>query len=120
MIVRPNSCPNLAHSYLARGGQTGSLSVSHILNNRMLWQREEVHHGPIMALAWSLDGQFLASGDEDGMVHIWHALTGFLLDSFVLGEQVQRLQWSVQGTLAASSGTMVRLWNVQSTQAMAA
>lgn len=111
MIVRPNLV-DLLDSYLARGGQSGALSVSHIFQNRHVWQVEHAHHGPITALAWSHDGQWLASGGTDGMIHVWQATTGAHLCSFEQHEVVQHLQWSLQGTLAASSGPVIRLWVV--------
>lgn len=119
MIARPNFVGSL-DSYLARGSQTGSLSVSHIFQNRQVWHMEHAHHGPITALAWSHDGRWLASGGTDGMIHIWHTTTGAHVCAFEQQEVVQHLQWSVQGTLAASSGTVIRLWTVPETQAMAA
>jgi WD40 repeat protein len=108
-IVRPN----LVSYTLARSGQTGGISVSCIFGNRLLWRGERAHNGPITALAWSLDGELLASAGEDNMIHVWQAATGARLCSFEQHEGIQRLQWSSTGKLAASSGTIVRLWSVR-------
>ncbi|HEU5381608.1 MAG TPA: hypothetical protein VFV38_39810 [Ktedonobacteraceae bacterium] len=115
-IVRPN----LVSYTLARGGRTGRISVSSIFGNRPLWCGEQAHNGPITALAWSLDGELLASAGEDNMIHVWQAATGARLCSFEQHEGIQRLQWSSTGTLAASSGTIIRLWSVQYAHARAA
>ena len=101
--------PNLVAYFLARGGVTGTLAVSRIFHGQVLWEAQ-AHQGAITALAWSADGELLASAGQDGMIHIWHAETGELLSSFEQGQQVDRLAWSSNGTLASSSGTLVQLW----------
>ncbi len=108
MIIRPK------FSCLARGGEAGTLSVSRIVDGALLWSGEHAHQGPISALAWSPNGQLLASAGQDGLVRVWDATTGDLLHSFAHGEAVQWLRWSSHGTLA-SAGTMIRLWPLRST-----
>lgn len=108
MIVRPN----FLTYQLARGGDTGTLAVSRIQDGVVLWRGEQAHHGPITNLAWSYDGQMLASGGQDGIVRVWQAKTGDLLYSFSHGEQVQRLRWSSQGMLASASGATIHLWSL--------
>lgn len=106
--------------YLARGSQHGMLSVSRICPVRVLWQVDCAHQGAITSLAWSSNGQFLASGGEDGMVHVWHAATGGRLCSFVHDQVVERLQWLSQGRLAASTGSLIQLFPHVGLQAAAA
>ena len=116
MLIRPN----FAMRSLARGGETGTIAVSRLIDGAVLWCGEHAHHGPISALAWSPNGALLASAGHDGLVHIWDAASGDLLSSFVHGEAVQRLRWSAHGTLA-SAGTVIRLWPLAATvQASAA
>ncbi|HEU5380305.1 MAG TPA: hypothetical protein VFV38_33185 [Ktedonobacteraceae bacterium] len=106
MMVRPN----LLMYCLARGHENGTLSVSRILDGVILWNGEHAHQGVITALAWSPDGQMLASGGQDGMVRVWRADTGALLFTFQHDEPVQRLRWSPHGVLASTSSTSIRLW----------
>lgn len=106
--------------YLARGSQSGMLCVSRIFPCRVLWQMAHAHQGEVTALAWSADGKLLASGGEDGRIHIWQATTGVRLCSFTQEEEIERLQWSSGGRLAASSGRMIRLFPVVSAPAAAA
>lgn len=107
MIARPNFYPFC----LARGDDTGTLAVSLIANRFLLWRGEHAHQGAISTLAWSPDGQFLASGGKDGVVHIWLATSGELLYSFQHGQAVRRLRWSQDGQrIAAISRERVDLW----------
>lgn len=100
--------PNLVAYYLARGYQDGTLSVSHIFHSQILWTRQ-AHEGNLTSLAWSHDGEQLASSGEDGMIRIWQASTGICLGSYWHHETVERLQWSSRGTLAASAAGAIQL-----------
>ena len=92
--------PNLVSNYIARG-QGGILSVSRIFHSQILW-RLPAHEGKaITSLAWSHDGELLASSGEDEMIRIWQATTGRCL-SFCRQADVSRLQWSSSGMLAAA------------------
>ncbi|HEU5383576.1 MAG TPA: hypothetical protein VFV38_49880, partial [Ktedonobacteraceae bacterium] len=108
MMVRPN----LLTYCLARGSERGTLSVSRILDGVILWSGEHAHQGVITALAWSPDGQMLASGGQDGMVRVWRADTGDLLHLFTHGEPVRRLRWSPHGMLASTSSTTIHVWSL--------
>lgn len=93
--------PNLVANYIARSSQGGVLSVSRIFQAQLLW-RLPAHEGKeITSLAWSRDGELLASSGEDGMIRIWQAATGRCL-SFCQQADVARLQWSSSGKLAAA------------------
>lgn len=100
--------PNLVSNYIARS-QGGILSVSRIFQAQRLW-RLPAHEGKaISALAWSCEGELLASSGEDGMIRIWQAATGRCL-SFCRQAEVTRLQWSSSGALAAAcEGGIIRL-----------
>jgi WD40 repeat protein len=68
------------------------------------------------ALAWGIDEQTLASGNNIGFVAIWNVATGELKTSFYLGSliQVTYVEWSSDYTtlLASSSLGEVRIWKV--------
>jgi WD40 repeat protein len=99
--------PNLVSNYIARS-QGGILSVSRIFQAQLLW-RLPAHEGKeITSLAWSHDGELLASSGADEMIRIWQATTGRCL-SYCQQADVSRLQWSSSGTLAAASGRIIHL-----------
>lgn len=104
-IISKQTCvfvlPNVVANYIARSSQGGVLSVSRIFHAQLLW-RQPGHGGKeITSLAWSHDGELLASSGEDGMIRVWQAATGRCL-SFCQQANVTRLQWSSAGTLAAA------------------
>lgn len=104
--------PNLYTHHLARGEETGKIFVSRIRDSAVLWHNAHAHRGAITDLAWSPDSQFLASAGEDGMVHVWLASSGDLLQSFPHGEKIVRLRWSEHGTLASTSPAHICLWQL--------
>ncbi|HEU5384079.1 MAG TPA: hypothetical protein VFV38_52460 [Ktedonobacteraceae bacterium] len=113
--------PNLVANYIARSSQGGILSVSRIFHPQFLW-RLPAHEGKeITSLAWSRDGELLASSGEDGMIRTWQAATGRCL-SFCQQADVARLQWSSSGKLAAAcdSGVIHLLSMTACVQAAAA
>ncbi|WP_217357020.1 pentapeptide repeat-containing protein [Dolichospermum sp. UHCC 0299] len=73
--------------------------------------------GSVYSVAFSPDGKYLATGDSDGRVQIWNAVTGRELLTLVGHSHfVVSLAWSGDGlTLASGSyDTTVKLWDVQS------
>jgi len=63
------------------------------------------HHATINSLAWSPDGQRIASGDSSGQVHIWHSQTGVQLLTFQAHQAgVSSLGWAPNGQHLASAG----------------
>lgn len=101
--------PNLIGYYLARSYQGGMLTVSRLFHTQILWEVEAHQGQEITSLAWSYDGEMLASSGQDDTIRIWLAATGMCLYSFSLQEEVDRLQWSSSGKLAATSGNLVWL-----------
>lgn len=74
------------------------------------------HDSPVLALALSSDGRFLASGAEDGTIKIWDIM-GWKLTRTLVGHQlaIKSLAFSQGGNVLAS-GSMdktVRLWNTE-------
>ena len=74
------------------------------------------HADMVWALAFSPDGQRLASGSWDGSVKLWDVNSGSLLWTGRHTSQVNGVAFSADGSLLASSGidATVRLWDVQS------
>ena len=73
--------------------------------------------GIVYSVAFSPDGKYLATGDSNGRVQIWNALTGReILTLLGHSSGVWSVAWSGDSlTLASgSSDNTVKLWNVQS------
>jgi len=72
------------------------------------------HPYPVYALAWSPDGQNIASGSQDKTVQIWNATTGDKSITYTRqGASENAVTWSPDGRLVASgsSDTTVQVWN---------
>jgi eukaryotic-like serine/threonine-protein kinase len=69
------------------------------------------HTATVMSVAFSPDGQRVASGSFDGTARIWDSATGKELLTLDAG-QVQSLAFSPDGQrLATGSGTGIRIWD---------
>jgi len=73
------------------------------------------HKKNVVAVAWSPDGMWLASGSQDGMIRLWNAdgSPAGMLEGHT--EYITSIAWSPDGqTLAtvASTEPIVRLWDV--------
>jgi WD40 repeat protein len=83
------------------------------------------HQREVLAVAFAPDGKLLASGDADGVIHVWGAADGRRLHRLEGHEgRVTSLAFSADGKLLASAGTLanpggvgeapadrVRLWD---------
>lgn len=79
------------------------------------------HIQRISSVAWSPDGQLIASASFDGTIQVWNASTGELITMFEEHRKHWRTSyiyaacWSPDGKMIASAGAdeMVRLWEPQ-------
>ena len=72
--------------------------------------------GIVHSVAFSPDGKLLATGDGDGVVHLWEAATGRkLLTCKGHSNRVRSVAFSPSGEMlaSASSDKMVRLWDIR-------
>lgn len=72
------------------------------------------HEGPILQIAFSSSGSYLASGSADGTARIWSTDSGSSLKAFSGSGWVQAIAFSPDGNFFASGGNdrFVQLWNV--------
>jgi WD40 repeat protein len=105
---------------LATGGATsdssGSIRLWDAHTLRQLGQLRSGDLGPVLALAFSPDGNTLASGSRGGKIRLWDVWTHHQLGKELTGTQgpVNSVAFSPDGLILASGGSdeMVRLWNV--------
>ena len=85
------------------GSQGNPVGLWELTTGRLV--REYEHAGPVWALAWSSDQQFLLS--LDGTMRLWEVETGRCRREFH-GRHVRCIAWSVDGqqVLSASNGTL--------------
>jgi WD40 repeat protein len=74
------------------------------------------HSAPVDSVAWSPDGQLLASASQDGTVQVWNVGTGIRVLPPLKGPggAIDSVAWSHDGKQVASSGDngMAQVWNV--------
>ncbi|MFM6370305.1 MAG: WD40 repeat domain-containing protein, partial [Dolichospermum sp.] len=71
------------------------------------------HSYSVNSLAYSPDGQTLASGSWDKTIKLWNARTGNLLQTLGHSYSVNSLAYSPDGqTLASGSGT-IKIWRLK-------
>jgi WD40 repeat protein/serine/threonine protein kinase len=90
------------------------------LNNRLERGRQVLtgHGDYVTDVAYSPDGNWLASGDRSGQVRIWNARTGELHHQVQLGGSVTTIEFSPdsQSVAAAGRDRVIRSWNVSDGQ----
>ena len=73
------------------------------------------HAGEVLKLAWSPDGEYLASGSVDNTAQVWHANTGQLFRTYTGHDSwLIALAWSPNGEYIASGSVddTVHVWRV--------
>jgi WD40 repeat protein/DNA-binding SARP family transcriptional activator len=76
--------------------------------------------GGVLAVAFSPDGQFLATGDSkgQGQVKVWRVSNGQIVLSFPDVSNVYAIAWSPDGQLLASGGgdNTIKIWDIRTGQ----
>jgi WD40 repeat protein len=68
--------------------------------------------GASLKLAWSPDGKYVASGDQDSTVHFWYANSGQDLQMWGYPTKVRELAWDPTSRyLATGGGPAVIVWD---------
>ena len=68
--------------------------------------------GSSLALAWSPDAEFIATGEQDSTVHFWHRKSGQDAQMWGFPTKVLELSWDSSGKwLATGGGSQVSLWD---------
>lgn len=68
--------------------------------------------GSSLVLAWSPDGKYIATGDQDSTVHFWYADTGKDLQMWGYPTKVRELSWNHTSRYLATGGSAtVVVWD---------
>lgn len=68
--------------------------------------------GSSLVLAWSWDGKFIATGDQDATIHFWFADTGEDLQMWGYPAKVLQLAWDSSSKFLATGGsTSAVIWD---------
>ncbi|TVR65479.1 MAG: WD40 repeat domain-containing protein [Gemmatimonadales bacterium] len=74
--------------------------------------REYRWKGSVITLAWSPDGRFIATGDQDSTVHFWYVRSGRDLQMWGYPSKVSTLAWSPDSRWLATGGSPgVTVWD---------
>lgn len=101
---RPDSSRELATT--AYGGLTLWKPGSPEPARRFEWK------GSSLVAAWSPNGKFIATGDQDSTVHFWISKTGHDLQMYGYPTKVRELSWNTTSRyLATGGGPAVTVWD---------
>ena len=68
--------------------------------------------GSSLVIAWSPDGRYVATGDQDSTVHFWMTATGEDLQMWGYPTKVRELAWDANSRyLATGGGSGVTIWD---------
>lgn len=74
--------------------------------------------GSILTIAWSPNGKFVATGDQDATVHFWFEKSGKDLQMWGYPTKVRELAWSANSKYLATGGSAdVTVWDCSSSPA---
>lgn len=84
-----------------------------------IWNPEKVEplrvfewKGSMLVLAWSPDGRYIATGDQDSTVHFWIMKSGHDLQMSGYPTKVRELSWDQKGRyLATGGGSIPCVWD---------
>ena len=74
------------------------------------------HENTIHRMAWSSNGRFLATPDQDEVIHIWDVQTGEIVKTFSRGSnKITCLTWSQDDTylFVATDAGVIKIWDVK-------
>jgi WD40 repeat protein len=87
----------------------GKLSIYRIGSTEPV--KEFTWKGPILKVAWSPDGDFIATGNQDATVHFWYRNSGRDLEMSGYASKVRELSWDANSRLLATGGGLaVTVW----------
>jgi len=94
--------------------------VDSINASSIAWSsKSQSHHDdPVNSVAFSPDGQTLASASSDNTIKLWNVATGQLINTIKgHNQKISSIAFSIDGrSLSSASGKMVRLWNIDNGQ----
>ena len=74
--------------------------------------RKYIWRGSSLALAWSPDSKFIATGEQDLTVHFWHMKSAEHAQMTGFPTKALELSWDSSGRwLAANAGSTISLWD---------
>jgi WD40 repeat protein len=89
----------------------GAVSLFRADDLRRSW-RELKWPGSSLVLAWSPDGRFIATGDQDSTVHLWIVKRSEDLMMSGYARKVRELAWSANSRyLATGGGSAITVWD---------
>jgi WD40 repeat protein len=88
----------------------GKLSIYRVGSTEPI--KEFTWKGSILKIAWSPDGDFIATGNQDATVHFWYRKTGRDLEMSGYVSKIRELSWDANSCLLATGGgAAVTVWN---------
>ena len=104
---------------VACGGGDGSIRVWHRRDGPR--RRLRGHLGRVYSIVFSPTGETMASGSGDGGIRIWNTSDFSCIELERQTPHVDCLAFSIDGkTLASGGDGVIRLWNIETTQCVAA
>jgi GTPase SAR1 family protein len=94
----------------------GSIRLWNPYSGDLIWTTSDEHLGSVYCVAWSSDGQTLASGYRNGTICLWNAKTGELLGKLEgHTDRVFCVSWLPHKAILASGSADrgIRLWDAE-------